>query len=296
MLREKQNISHTFHLIESTESLLLHHGLCFLQVLSSLQFALFPACLLLLNSEFQIQATPRTQHNTCEANELCKVSSADSPKKLKCFPSFKQQSSTVLTRFWWSFLLQNKERKQKHSRSYGEIFRCALCILGNLSAVRETEIILLGSILFSKAYLIVIPILTKRSKKLCVKENVSQHPLFSFSSSQVCALPPEGNWNMLLSSFIRLFYSWVLYDIGFWIKLALNKFLATVLFPMFLVVDSSFGHEQVDIVRHTVNIKNIFRNTFKMCFVHGLAFPWVFLWPSCPLRNIHLKMRKNSIF
>lgn len=190
MLREKQNISHTFHLIESTESLLLHHGLCFLQVLSSLQFALFPACLLLLNSEFQIQATPRTQHNTCEANELCKVSSADSPKKLKCFPSFKQQSSTVLTRFWWSFLLQNKERKQKHSRSYGEIFRCALCILGNLSAVRETEIILLGSILFSKAYLIVIPILTKRSKKLSVSRKMCHNIHFFLFLHPKCMLYP----------------------------------------------------------------------------------------------------------
>lgn len=71
------------------------------------------------------------------------------------------------------------KRKQKHSRSYGEIFRCALCILGNLSAVRETEIILLGSILFSKAYLIVIPILTKGSKKLSVARKMC-HNIHSF--------------------------------------------------------------------------------------------------------------------
>lgn len=228
-LREKQNIPQTFDLIDSTESLLLH-GFCFLQLPSSLRFASFPIIYsyLILSSRF----SQLPEHSTTRVRPMSSV-------------RFLQQ---IPLRNWNIFLVSNNKaapcsldsgevfssitkRKQKHSRSSGKIFRCALCVLGDLSAVGQTEIILLGSSLFSKAYLIVMPVLTKHSKTFPVKENTSQHILFTFPSTQVYVLPPEGNWNMLLSSFIRLFYSWVLCDIGFWIKLALNKFLATALFP-----------------------------------------------------------------
>lgn len=75
----------------------------------------------LFSFKFQIQMTPKMQEGSCNADELYWASSADSTKKLKCFPGF--QAANQPTQSLVSDEIVSSKRRHWHS--YGEIFCCA---------------------------------------------------------------------------------------------------------------------------------------------------------------------------